>query len=84
MHVLFVACMVAVCLTLLALVVKMFIQAAKNAIKYAAEARIEELQERHEQELYMKDKHIKYLEYCCTHPCIEISIFEFKKEEENI
>lgn len=80
MRVIFTACMVAVCLVLLVMVVQIVIQSVKNIIKYSAEERIEELQERHAQEMYMKNKYIKYLEYCCAHPCIEIHELQFKEE----
>lgn len=80
MHVIFATCMIVVCIGLLVIVAAIVVDSVKNIIKYSAEERIEEMQERHAQEMYMKNKYINYLEYCCAHPCIEIHELQFKEE----
>lgn len=81
MYVIFVVCAVTVCLMLLALVIREFIRVWKDIVRCAAEEKIEELQERHRREMYFKNQEIKYLEYYCAHPIVDVQVMEFEEAD---
>lgn len=76
-------CFIVTACILALFVIRGLIQTCRRIIRYTAEEKIEELQEQHQQELDKKDRQIKLLEYCCSHPRINVEVWkpDCKQEE---